>query len=377
MNPFSLRDKERMGIEFLERIFDVKILDCTAWLMPAVNRTSSRTSFERSNLIQVASLDQFEKIISSRPGGFAIDYVGPFSVATVFMLRALKKNGTRTIVVDSGAYPSPDIAFENKSLPAKLIDAIRQGMFRRMFEEKCVQWLLRISPDLSPDYALVAGSAWQSNPRYRKALNHIPAHSFDYEIYRKHCSTAKDAIEPYAVYLDEMIVGHDNNLEQGLPEPASAEAIFPALRSFFDNFESSTGIPVVIAAYPYANLDSYAADFGGRKVFKGQTAELVRDSSLVFAHASTSISFAVLWRKPLAFLTSDEICRSWYQPWIDAPRILLKAPLYNIDAQFPASLAKNWRHLDRHAYLQYEQTYIKGNDSPDISLWENFEALAA
>ena len=366
---------ERMGVEPLERIFDVQILDCTEWLMPVANTTSCRTSFERSNLFRIASLGEFKKFISNKPGGFAIDYVGRFSVATVLMLHALKRNGTKTIVVDSGAYPSPDIALGKRSLLAKLIYLIRHGVFRQTFEEKCVKWLLKILPDLSPDFAFVAGKVWQNNPRFCSAVNHIPAHSFDYEVYRMHSSTADASIEPYAVYIDEMIVGHENNLEQGFPEPASANGFFPALRRFFDNFESATGLPVVIAAYPYANLENCAADFGGRTVLKGRTAELVRDASLVFAHASTSISFSVLWRKPLAFLTSDEISRSWYQPWIDASRILLNAPLYNIDAKFPAGVSKNWRHLDPDAYLLYERLYIKGEDSPDVSLWQRFELL--
>ena len=374
-NPFCQRDMERMGIESLERMFDVRILDCTEWLMPQACRTRGHSSFERKNLYRIASLSEFRAFIGRLPGGFAIDYVGQFSASAVFLFHALKKNGTRIIVVDSGAYPSPDLALGKRSLLTKVVDAYRHGVFLQMFKEKCVRWLLKILPDQSPDFAFVAGQAWQGDPRFRSAANHIPAHSFDYEVYRARRAAVDDTAARYAVYLDETIAGHEDNAELGLPEPASERDFYPALRRFFDAFEATTGLPVVVAAYPSADMDSCQAYFGGRKVLKGQTAELVRDASLVFAHASTAISYAVLWRKPLAFLTNGEISKGWYQPWIDAPRVLLNAPLFNIDDSLPKIPKEDWLNLDRDAYRRYESWFIKGEDSPDVSLWERFEVL--
>jgi hypothetical protein len=376
-NPFCQRDMERMGIESLERMFDVRILDCTEWLMPLAYKTRGSSPYVRANLYQITSLSDFKKLIGRQPGGFAIDYVGQFSVSAVLMFHALKKNGTRIIVVDSGAYPSPDLALGKRSLVVKVVDAYRHGVFCHMFKGKCVRWLLKAFPDQSPDYAFVAGQAWQGDPRFRSAANHIPAHSFDYEVYRKRNFANDVAAVPYAVYLDETIAGHEDNAELGFPVPASARDIYPALCRFFDNFEATTGLPVVIAAYPSADIEGCRGRFGGRKILMGQTAELVRDASLVFAHASTAISYAVLWRKPLAFLTNREIRNGWYQPWIDAPRVLLKAPLFDIDASFPQISQEDWLHLDHEAYVRYEEWFIKGENSPDVSLWERFDVLMA
>ena len=375
-NPFCQRDVERMGIESLERIFDVRILDCTEWLMPMAFETRGRASVERANLHRVRSLRDFRRLIDKRRGGFAVDYVGQFSVAAVLLFHALKRNGTRIIIVDSGSYPSPDLALGRRSKIRKLIDSLRHGILLQMFKEKCVRWLLKVLPDQSPDYAFVAGKAWQGDPRFRSAANHLPAHSFDYEIYRGCRSPTDISVEPYAVYLDETIAGHEDNAELGLPEPASAERFYPALRQFFDRFEATTGLPVVIAGYPSANLEACDAHFGGRKVLIGRTAALVRDSRFVFAHASTAISYAVLWRKPIGFLTSSEIRNGWYQPWIDAPRVLLDAPLFDIDEMFPDIPGDGWFRLEHNAYKRYEEWFIKGEDSPDVSLWERFAVLS-
>lgn len=374
-NPFCLRDMERMGVESLERIFDVRILDCTEWLMPKAFETRGHASLERPNLHRVRSLRDFRRLIGSRKGGFAVDYVGQFSVAAVLLFHALKRNGTRIIIVDSGSYPSPDMALGQRSKIRKLIDSFRHGILLQMLKEKCVRWLLKLLPDQSPDYAFVAGKAWQGDPRFRSAANHISAHSFDYEAYRTLRSSAEVSLEPYAVYLDETIAGHEDNAELGLPEPASAEMFYPALRQFFDRFEATTGLAVVVAGYPSANPDACDALFGGRKVLIGQTAALVRGSRFVFAHASTAISYAVLWRKPIGFLTSSEIRNGWYQPWIDAPRILLNAPLFDIDERFPEISSGDWFRLEHDAYKRYEEWFIKGNDSPDVSLWERFAVL--
>jgi hypothetical protein len=374
-NPFCQRDMERMGIESLERIFDVRILDCTEWLMPKAFETRGRTSVERSNLHRVRSLSDFRQLIGSRRGGFAVDYVGQFSVAAVRLFHALKRNGTQIVIVDSGSYPSPDMALGRRSIIRKLIESFRHGVLRQMLKEKCVRWFLKFLPDQSPDYAFVAGKAWQGDPRFLSAANRIPAHSFDYEVYRACRSSPDVSVEPYAVYLDETIAGHEDNAELGFPEPASAEKFYPALRRFFDQFEAVTGLPVVIAGYPSANREECDANFGGRKIFIGQTAALVRDSRFVFAHASTAISYAVLWRKPIGFLTSGEIRSGWYQPWIDAPRVLLDAALFDIDESFPEIMRDDWFRLTQNAYRRYEEWFIKDEESPDVSLWERFAEL--
>lgn len=374
-NPFCQRDMERMGIEALERKFEVQILDCTEWLMPMAHATRGNSGFERFNLYRIASLAEFRQRISRRPGGLAVDYVGQFSVQAVLLFHALRRNGTRIVIVDSGAYPSPDMALGQRSFVAKVADAWRHGVFGQMFKEKCVKWLLKVLPDQSPDFAFVAGQAWQGDPRFQSAASHIPAHSFDYEVFRARRQAHGATVPPYAVYLDEKIAGHEDNTELGLPEPAAASTFYPALRRFFDDFESGTGLPVAIAAYPSVDLELGRAQFGDRTIRKGQTAELVRDASLVFVHASTALSYAVLWRKPLVFLTSTEIRSGWYQPWIDAPRVLLHAPIFDIDEPFPQRPKEEWLQHDGAAYDGYEARFIKGADAPDVSLWDRFELL--
>jgi hypothetical protein len=370
-NPFGQRDFERMGIAELSTEFDLMILDCSAWLMPSSLKTRATEKFSHPAVRNITSLFQFRRALSD--GGYAMDYVGPFSPQALLMFESLRQRDIKIVVLDSGAFPPPDAVLGQRTLWRKLRDALLHGGFRNHLRAVANRILLRILPDQRPDIALVSGSWWKNEARFSEARQKISIHSFDYERFRNTQSHAVRPeignLPPYVVYLDEDITGHEDNEEMGLAAPATPGRFYPALREFFDRFERETGLTVVVAGYPNRE-DSDATRYGGRTVLSRLTAELIKDSSAVFAHASTAISFAVLWKRPLCFLTSGEIAASWYAPWIEAPRMLLQAPLVNIDENI--ATPARWNEIDQPAYTAYEHAFIKSPDSPDASIWALF-----
>jgi hypothetical protein len=277
----------------------------------------------------------------------------------------------RIVVMDSGAYPAPDIFFAQRSVEKKIFDALRHGGFMLHLMARINRLLIKLLPNQNPYIAFVSGEAWRNESRFVSADKKIPAHSFDYEVYRaKEASGEKfinlDAM-PYAVYLDEDITGHEDNLEMGLAAPASADQFYPALSQFFDMYELISSQRILIAGYP-SEKSKFKNHFQDREIRYQQTAQLVKNASIVFAHASTAISFAVLWKKPIIFLTSTEISRSWYQPWIDTPQLLLKSRLINIDQNHSCDLS-DFQAIDIASYNSYENCFIKAVDSPNDSLW--------
>jgi hypothetical protein len=290
------------------------------------------------------------------------------------MFEALRQRCIRLIVIDSGAFPEPEVIFGRRSLSSKLLDALRYGGFRAHVLARFNRLLLWLLPDQRPDLALVAGESWRSNPRFANARIQIGAHSFDYERFRVLLSLPLPAMickmTPFVVYIDEDIAGHEDNVELGLTSPTREGIFFPALNRFFDRFEQLTGFAVVIAGYP-SHRQRASELFGGRPVILNMTAELVSASSVVFAHASTSISFAVLWRRPLVFLTSTDIKASWYGEWINSPRLLLGANLIDLDVQWDLP---DFETINEAAYISYEQNFIRSAGSPDASLWDLLES---
>lgn len=374
-NPFSLRDYERMGIESLRQRFDLSILDCSSWLMPQTVHSRETPPRICDEVVQISSLRAFRQFVAKAPAGVAIDYVGQFSAQAILMFHVLKSAGFRIAVLDSGAFPLPQewrrVGFSWQSI----IYAFKSQLFSRALRKLGRVLLLKILPDQRPDMALVAGTSWLTDPRFVGASVKIPAHSFDYEKYRRINADDMPASAPaWALYIDESLPSHEDNSELGYDAPVSFERFSVALKQFFDLFEQESGMTVRIAAYPSARSDAYyKALFGDRDVVFGQTAELVKGAAVVFAHASTAISFAVLWRRPLAFLVSEELRSSWYMPWVLAPQSLLQAPLVDIDNELSGrALAHGGLAIDAARYEAYENTYLRSPAAPDASIWEIF-----
>lgn len=372
-NPFVQRDYERMGIEELQRHFEVRILDCTAWLMPKALETRGHATLDLPNRVSIRSLADLRRELKGASGGFSVDYVGQFSLKAILLFHYLKKNRIKLVVMDSGAYPLPNEEKITVVSKSKLAYALKSNYLRRVLDALCHKIFIKILPDQTPDFALVSGTSWRAYPRFSRAKKIIPAHSFDYDRYLqlKNAPPLRDF--DYAVYLDENITDHEDNVELGYAYPVSAKKFLNSFNRFLDAFEGASGMPVLVAGYPTSKQESRHGMFGGRAIIYGQTAELIRDAKVVFAHASTAISFAVVWRRPIIFLTSDEMSQSWYQPWIAAPCNILKSALVNIDIDLPnPENVARWQGRDAAGYRAYEETYIKSAGSPEVSMWDIF-----
>jgi hypothetical protein len=150
-----------------------------------------------------------------------------------------------------------------------------------------------------------AGSA--ALPDSSGSSRSIPVNMCDYDNFK----LLKDAANPlygkdYAVFLDCNLAFHPD-IRLLNAEYVDPRRYFDSLNRFFDIVQSKYGMDVIIAAHPSSN---YQDDpFRGRKIVKHITPILVRDSKLVISHHSASMNFAVLNRKPLVFVYTDEMER--------------------------------------------------------------------
>ena len=293
-NPLTERDLDRLGIKALEKNFDVQILDCTLWLMPEAINTRAQKPVSRNNLHKINSLREFRNQIKSKRKGYALDYVGPFSIKAIFLFHELKKNGFSLIVLDSGSTPTSEIKLKIVTIIERLFTIFRFSVLKQHINARLINLLLKLLPDQKPDYALVSGEIWKINKRFANARIKIPSHSFDYETYLRVKEEEPVLKSNYVVYLDENITGHEDNFEIGYNHPATNEKYYSSLNRFLEKFEKTTGLEVVIAGYPSQVESKCYEYFGNRKVFFGKTAKLISNAKMVFAHGSTSISFAIL-----------------------------------------------------------------------------------
>ena len=145
----------------------------------------------------------------------------------------------------------------------------------------------------------------------RKGTTMLFGHSDDYSNYLRTSLDNTAEIthsQKFAVMLDAPGPAFpDDHIQLGRTPPSTAAIWYPALAKFFDRLEASTGVSVEIAGHYKSTHPPLAACFGNRAVHYGRTLEQVRDCEFVITRDSMAVSYAVVFRKPVIFIYSDEI----------------------------------------------------------------------
>ena len=159
----------------------------------------------------------------------------------------------------------------------------------------------------------------------------------------------------------------DRKKIDGAVEP---DNYYRSLRSLFDRIENELGLKVVIAGHPRADYQPFGNVFGDRKIFYGDTADLVTKSRLVLAHFSTAIGFAVMFRKPIMLLTSHELYSYTHRHKhaFECFSRELGGPLHSLDHPEAIDLS-NPLALNNDLYDRYIENYIKTPGSPSKYMW--------
>ena len=199
----------------------------------------------------------------------------------------------------------------------------------------------------------------------------------DYDVYLNIKDKQVNNTIPYAVFLDEDMAYHsDYSMLNSKAPLVDSNKYYPGLVKFLKKFEVETGLPICFAAHPkihHHNLHNLSNLLQGIKCSIGNTAELVKNSKIVLLHASTSMSFAVLFRKPAIFLTSNELDQSWIGPTIKDFAKLMNSQIINISDELNKPLdIERLSKIDEAKYKYYLDEYIKMPNSPDLPLWKIF-----
>ncbi len=220
-----------------------------------------------------------------------------------------------------------------------------------------VTHVLKIVFCRNSDFILVVG-----NHDRNSASKFINANSFDYSMIlnQNRGVNIKNSNEGNIVFIDSgSPLFKTDSFMFGNKSPTTIELWYPALVNFFNIIEKITGNKVVIAAHPkhkYTKENSHY--FGNRKIFHGDTLNLISETSLVIGQASTAFSYAVMFNKPILLLKSNEL--------IDDNNILLAEANYleellgcnciNIDKIDEKLLKINPVNIKK--YLSYKKRYL-------------------
>lgn len=371
-SPFSRRDYERFGIEILkENGFIIRVIDCTSIVNYNFHEKYNKKlsySFDGNEIVK--SFEEACKIIQKLESETTIivDLLGNNELA-IKLRSKIKYTKILSMQLFLGLIPElPALSWSIKRIilkmknPLSLLKQVVLKVNNAIINNKTN------GIDLSPDFIVGSGENSLRNIDANKTKV-IWAHAMDYDLYLN--NKTMNVSESHIVFLDEDMLFHSDYDYMNISSPVTVENYFSSLNKFFEKLEQYTGKKVVIAEHPRSNYEKKPDYFNGRKRIKGQTAELIRDASLVLFHASTSINLAILWGKPALGLTTNELENSWFQPRIKCLVNAIGAKLINLDdIKLSENIVSAWMNVNDVRYKEYKRKYIKKDGTPDVPIWQ-------
>ena len=206
------------------------------------------------------------------------------------------------------------------------------------------------------DYIIHVGS--RNSQNFYKSKNNIYIHHYDYENYLKEKKKNKKLKKKYAVFLDQNLIFHPDIKINKIQNWIDPNKYFSNIKNFFYFFKKNFNLEIKIAAHPSTNKNHY----GNFKSYYNCTAKLVRDAEIVFLHHSTSISYPVLFKKKIVFLTSNEINKFYGKQIFSSANFFNKIPV-NIDNKFEKTIIKNSIIYNSNMYDTYKKLFLKHPNS--------------
>ena len=320
-----------------------------------------------------SSRDQVLRLIETLEACDIVVMLVPLSCESLWLYKALSRRHQPYVALRLGLLPSG----QPRAAQTNWLDGWRWRIRRLRDTIRWTSAILRANavPDrwsLTAPRWVLRGGRGESLPTYFpkpwKARG-LKVHSFDVE--KARYSPAASAVSPvagdYAVFLDEGMTNHPDYDLVNVPRQVSPQRYGEAMGKLFTLVHQQFGWEVVIAGHPRINYEG--SPLPGR-VIQDATAPLVRGARLVLAHNSTSVSFAVLFRKPLLFITTDELERGIYRDWI------LRMALWFGLSPLNADHVDSRSHLampvvDEARWAAYEACFLREPDAPDRSIWDS------
>jgi hypothetical protein len=380
--PFSKRDYERLGVDlFIKKGFDVEVWDCTALVMPfEYHQYVPPDPFGWENCYKYKSKREFLRAVERLDRRtFAILHISyNLHCFTIF------KEISRKIKYSVMAFSLPGLESvsawsQNRThryfqYIARFFTSPTDKYFGKIIKKifvKIPHFLLGIK---SANIVLLPASKNFIEYPVDSKSKFVRAHMLDYDNYLKIAGDSPAIIEKTAIFLDEFAPFHSDYLHRGSPSDINPEEYYSLLCKLFSCLESKHGFKVVVAAHPKSSYDELPEYYQGRPIIRGKTAELVKDSSLVILHHSLSYNYAVLFKKPMIFITTSQYQKNFSRGLKEPPTIewlaaYFRKGVHNLD-HFDGLDMEHEMEVDITRYDEFRDNYIKMDGSEEIPLWE-------
>lgn len=371
--PFEPRDYERFGIEiFKANGFEIEVWDFSPFMNQGFFRNLHGAGIQRlpHHRIFISKDEALTALKELSSSCFIVSFIiyGRSSYEIYGIIFRMKIG--YAMYVAGASYPPVAIKTKNKNNPLFFLGSkIKSMANKEKIRARLSDIIFRIK--LRPPDYIIAGGAKNHFCSIPLGVNTkvIWAHCLDYDIYLKEKEAPVINTGNTAVFLDGNVPFHRDLAQFKTPIPHKPEDYFGPLCRFFSYIEKTKKIRVVIAAHPRAEYDTKPDFFEGRRVFKHQTARLVKECQFVIAHASYSINYAVLFKKPILFITTDKLNQHIYRCFIDAMVEAIGKKAININ-NYTSIDWDNELLVDESAYARYKHNHIKKDGTEELPFWQ-------
>lgn len=371
--PFDSRNYERLGIKkWAHYGWCVRVVDVTPLSHPAVWHDFEIRGGIIKRIDNYYAINNLSELIRLRRilfgTSYFINYAGNDIYCNLIKI-VLVLNGSSGVVHDLCKIPSVPVGSQF-SLFNKIKKSVKNSPYKivKLVSSKIIFKILSIL--IKPKLGLASGTESIKSLRSRHIKEIIKAHNYDYDTYLGVKDIVIEPKTPYAVFIDEDWCFHSDFIYIGESPPCTPNAYFPVICKVLRCISKSLEVSVCVAAHPRSSYQKLNIDYyEGIPVLYTVTAELIRDCAVVVCHTSTAAQFAVLFNKPLIFITTNEIesYRFGYSSYFASE---FGKQVINIDTDLDVVDWKKELYIDDSKYYKYIEKYIKTAESPQKSVWD-------
>jgi len=365
---FNDRDKERFGVDFfLNKGIKVKVIDVQDYTNPELYK-SAKPLYKNENNLDVsvcANFYDFQNAISFNEDSFAILFLSE-NYQSIKIRRFLKVKNMQRGILHAGMLPSLQ---DNSGFFLKVKSKIEKYSFSH-FTKLVVERLYGKFFDCKDYDFLITSNYDTSNENYKINSNKtiVETHCLDYDLALKSKSNKKLVDGKYVVFLDQNLLHHTDFIREKVKLNIQKDKYYEQLNTLFEKIENQFGFRVVIAAHPRANIDEYHVLFKNRDIIHGNTVTLVRDCQFCITHYSTAVNFAVIYNKPILFVTSNQLTTQDIDKYIQLFSNILNQIKINLSASYELPEVFD---VNKESFQNYKLKYIKKNNI-EMTTWEIF-----
>ncbi|MDC0909684.1 hypothetical protein OAQ20_01000 [Flavobacteriaceae bacterium] len=279
----------------------------------------------------------------------------PLKIKYFKFYRLLKLNKCKTYQINNFSRP---INIENKPFLKKvLFHLLNPNFISGILSERIFLKFIK-KFHLVNKFNKIFAAGFIESQSYDWAKKTININSFDYE--KSKGEYLKILNNRYCVFFDIYFPFH-NDIKFNNIKTLNSKRYYRSLNAFFLKIEKKFKISVVICSHPTA-FDN-EKHFEGRPVYRMKTMELTRNAEFCLSHHSTSMSYAMIFKKPIVFIYNNEmnsLYKNYYMKDLLSLSKYTSMPLINVDSEF---FDRDELIVNDDIYEKYVHDYVASKES--------------